>query len=181
MSKIVLPRNWGFVAEVLAFVPNSVLAGSMVDHVLISDDPANNARVFKDMDIETDQQGYEQLLSKCGLQYEGTPVRSIVSEEIELRLVDFHEHPDVVIYQGHCKGKTIDLFVLSESRASETRNIGGFEIKMQTVESRKQVIDSIVNLATQKRNFNAIWLDNKKKILTKRKEILNKKFNGGAN
>ena len=33
-NKIVLPRNWDVIASLLEFMPNSVLAGSIVDHKL---------------------------------------------------------------------------------------------------------------------------------------------------
>jgi hypothetical protein len=39
-NKIVLPRNWDVIASLLEFMPNSVLAGSIVDHILLSDDPS---------------------------------------------------------------------------------------------------------------------------------------------
>jgi len=70
-EKIVLPRNWDFISSLLNFIPNSILAGSIVDHVHLSSDVDTDARILKDIDLEIDQQDYQELLSKCNIAYSG--------------------------------------------------------------------------------------------------------------
>ena len=180
-SKIVLPRNWGLVASLLDLVPNSVLAGSIVDHILLSDDPGSTARVLKDLDLEMAQQDYLGMLGSLGIHHDGTPAKSIVSGDLSLNLVKFDLHPDVTIYQGSYGRKPVDLFVIPSARAYETRFINGFPIRMQTVESRKQVIEAICSIENPKGMAEGMWLRGKKERLAKRNEMLDMKFKGGEN
>ena len=57
-NKFVLPRNWDVIASALEFIPNAVLAGSIVDHIHLSNNASTDVRVLKDIDFEIDQQDY---------------------------------------------------------------------------------------------------------------------------
>jgi hypothetical protein len=102
-----------------------------------------------------------------------------VSGDLDLSLVKFDLHPGVTIYQGSYKRKPIDLFVLPAARAYETKTINGFALKVQTLESRKQVIEGIQSIEDAKGIMERMWLKGKKERLAKKKEMLDRKFNGG--
>ena len=176
-NKLVLPRNWDIVASALEFIPNAVLAGSIVDHIHLSNDVSKDARVLKDIDFEIDQQDYVALLAKCGIPYEGTPVKEIVFGDLNVHLVKFELHSSITIYQGSYKNKPIDFFVLPTKRASEVVKVGEFDITCHTVDSRQDVIASILAIEMPKgksRIMDMIWLKDKKEKLSKRSIVLAK-------
>ena len=176
-NKIVLPRNWDFISSLLDFIPNSILAGSIVDHIHLSSNVDTDARILKDVDLEIDQEDYQALLTKCNIAYSGEPVKEIKFEDLDLRLMKFELYTSILIYQGGYKNNPIDLFVLPEKRAFETLKIKEFDIRIQTISSRKEVIDSILEIdAKNAKPMTKIWLKNKQQILSKRKNILDKKL-----
>ena len=176
-NKIVLPRNWDFISSLLDFIPNSILAGSIVDHIHLSSNVDTDARILKDVDLEIDQEDYQALLTKCNIAYSGEPVKEIKFEDLDLRLMKFELYTSILIYQGGYKNKPIDLFVLPEKIAFETLKIKEFDIRIQTISSRKEVIDSILEIdAKNAKPMTKIWLKNKQQILSKRKNILDKKL-----
>ena len=176
-EKIVLPRNWDFISSLLDFIPNSILAGSIVDHVHLSSDVDTDARILKDIDLEIDQQDYQELLSKCNIAYSGEPVKEIKFLDLDLRLTKFELYTSILIYQGSYKNKPIDVFVIPEKRDFETFKIKDFDIRIQTIFSRKEVIDSVLEIdAKNAKPMTKIWLKNKQQILSKRKNTLDKKL-----
>ena len=178
-NKFVLPRNWDVIAAALEFIPNAVLAGSIVDHIHLSNNPSTDVRVLKDIDFEIDQQDYVALLTKCGIPYEGTPVKDIVFGDLNVRLVKFELHSSITIYQGYYKNKPIDFFVLPTKRASEVVKIGEFDITCHTVASRQDVIASIMAIEMPKgksRIMDIIWLKSKKEKLSNKSTMLAKRF-----
>lgn len=176
--KLILPKNWDIVAEATEFMPNSVLAGSLVDKILLSNGSVSG--VFKDMDFEIDRQDYQLLLAKCGISYdEGNLASEINFQDLSLRLIKFNLHPSVSIYVGSYKKISMDLFVLENKRPSQESTINGFKIIHQTVESRQQVIDNILNISpTRSRSklTENLWLSQKKRSLSKKKKVLDAKF-----
>lgn len=178
--KLVLPKNWDLVSEIIEFIPNSVVAGSIVDRIHLSDNGSFSG-IFKDIDLEIDKQDYQLLLTKCGIPYEeGNFAAEINYQDLHLKLVKFDLHPEVKIYVGSYKKIPIDLFVLENKRPAQESTINGFNIKYQTVESRQQVIDNMLSITpTRSRSklMENLWLSQKKVSLSKKKNILNAKFN----
>ena len=176
-NKIVLPRNWDFISSLLDFIPNSILAGSIVDHIHLSSNVDTDARILKDVDLEIDQEDYQALLTKCNIAYSGEPVKEIKFEDLDLRLTKFELYTSILIYQGIYKNNPIDVFVLPEKRDFETLKIKEFDIRIQTISSRKEVIDSILEIdAKNAKPMTKIWLKNKQQVLSKRKNVLDKKL-----
>jgi len=177
--KLILPKNWEIVSEIINFIPNSVVAGSLVDKIHLSD---NNSffGIFKDIDLEIDKQDYQLLLSKCGIPYEeGNFASEISYQDLHLKLVKFDLHPEVKIYIGSYKKMPIDLFVLENKRASQESIINGFNIRHQTVESRQEVIDKILNIGpmrSRSKLMENLWLCRKKTSLLNKRKALNAKF-----
>ena len=128
-NKIVLPRNWDFISSLLDFIPNSILAGSIVDHIHLSSNVDTDARILKDVDLEIDQEDYQALLTKCNIAYSGEPVKEIKFEDLDLRLTKFELYTSILIYQGIYKNNPIDVFVLPEKRDFETLKIKGFNFE----------------------------------------------------
>ena len=177
--KLILPKNWDIVSEAIEFIPNSVIAGSIVDKIHLSDSGSFSG-VFKDIDLEIDKQDYQSLLNKCGITYEeGKFISEINFQDLHLKLIKFDLHPDIIIYFGSYKGISVDLFVLDNKRTSQESVINGFNIRYQTVESRQQVIDSILSInPTRSRSklMENLWLSQKKTSLSKKKKVLEAKY-----
>jgi len=177
--KLILPKNWDIVSETINFIPNSVVAGSIVDKIHLSDNGSFSG-VFKDIDLEIDKQDYKLLLAKCGIPYEeGNFASEISYQDLHLKLVKFDLHPEVKIYIGTYKKMAIDLFILENKRASQESIINGFNIRYQTVESRQEVIDKIINISPVRSRYKLmenLWLSQKKMSLSKKKKVLDAKF-----
>jgi len=179
--KLILPKNWDIVAEATEFMPNSVLAGSLVDEILLSNGSVSG--VFKDMDFEIDRQDYQLLLAKCGISYDESNLASEINfQDLSLKLIKFNQfnlRPSVSIYVGTYKNVSMDLFVLENKRPSQESMINDFKIIHQTVESRQQVIDNILNISPMRSRSKLtenLWLSQKKRSLSKKKKVLDAKF-----
>ena len=177
--KLILPKNWEIVSEIIEFIPNSVVAGSLVDKIHLADNGSFSG-VLKDIDLEIDKQDYQLLLTKCGIPYEeGNFASEINFQDLHLKLIKFDLHPNVTIYFGSYKKMPIDIFVLDNKRAYQESTINGFNIRHQTVESRQEVIDNILSISpTRSRSklMENLWLSQKKVSLSKKKKVLEAKF-----